>query len=138
MPGPVTGAADRPRRARRRAAPAAVELHQRHQGDAGALRTHDFPLIMGMTTGHAGVSAANSHDQQVLVADHAIEYTYTRSTGPVIGAFMNALRDRRLVGVRTSDGRVLVPPTEYDPVTSEDLSEIVDVADEGVVMTWAW
>ena len=74
----------------------------------------------------------------VLVADHAIEYTYTRSTGPIIGAFLTALRDRRIVGVRGSDGRVLVPPTEYDPVTSEDLSELVDVADEGVVTTWAW
>ena len=74
----------------------------------------------------------------VLVADHGIEYTYTRSTGPVIGAFMTALRDRRIVGVRGSDGRVLVPPTEYDPVTSDDLTEIVDVADEGVVTTWAW
>ena len=75
---------------------------------------------------------------EVLVADHAIEYTYTRSTGPVIGAFMTALRDGRIVGVRASDGRVLVPPAEYDPVTSDDLSEIVEVADEGVVMTWAW
>jgi uncharacterized protein len=74
----------------------------------------------------------------VLVANHPITYTYTRSTGPVIGAFLTALRDRRIVGVRTSDGRVLVPPAEYDPVTSEDLSEIVDVADEGVVTTWAW
>jgi uncharacterized OB-fold protein len=74
----------------------------------------------------------------VLVADHAIEYTYTRSTGPVIGAFLTALRDRRIVGVRAGDGRVLVPPAEYDPVTSEDLSEMVDVADEGVVTTWAW
>jgi uncharacterized OB-fold protein len=76
--------------------------------------------------------------QEVLVADHAIEYKYTRSTGPVIGAFLTALRDRRIVGVRTADGRVLVPPAEYDPVTSEDLSEIVGVADEGVVTTWAW
>jgi uncharacterized protein len=75
---------------------------------------------------------------EVLVADHPIEYTYTRSTGPVIGAFMTALREGRIVGVRAADGRVLVPPTEYDPVTSDDLSEIVDVADEGVVMTWAW
>ena len=71
--------------------------------------------------------------QEVLEAQHPIEYTYTRSTGPVIGAFMTALRDRRIVGVRASDGRVLVPPAEYDPVTSEDLSEIVDVADEGGV-----
>ena len=75
---------------------------------------------------------------EVLEASHPIEYTYTRSTGPIIGAFMTALRDRRIVGVRAADGRVLVPPAEYDPVTSEDLSEIVEVGDAGVVMTWAW
>lgn len=76
--------------------------------------------------------------QEVLVADHAIEYTYTRSTGPIIGAFLAGLRDKRLVGVRASDGRVLVPPVEYDPVTSDDLSELVEVGETGVVTTWAW
>ena len=74
----------------------------------------------------------------VLVADHAIEYTYTRSTGPIIGAFLTGLRDKRIVGVRGSDGRVIVPPVEYDPVTSDDLTEIVDVSDAGVVTTWSW
>ena len=77
-----------------------------------------------------------THD--VLSAPHAIEYTYTRSTGPVIGAFLTALRDGHIVGVRAADGRVLVPPAEYDPVTSEDLDEIVEVADTGVVTTWSW
>ncbi|HEX4654358.1 MAG TPA: OB-fold domain-containing protein [Mycobacteriales bacterium] len=75
---------------------------------------------------------------EVLVADHAIEYTYTRSTGPIIGAFLAGLRDRRFVGIRAADGRVLVPPVEYDPVTSEDLTELVDVAETGVVTTWSW
>jgi uncharacterized protein len=74
----------------------------------------------------------------VLVADHAITYNYTRSTGPVIGAFLTGLRDRKVVGIRAIDGRVLVPPVDYDPVTSEDLTELVDVADTGVVTTWAW
>jgi uncharacterized OB-fold protein len=73
-----------------------------------------------------------------LVADHLIDYTYTRSTGPVIGAFMTALRDRRIVGVRGSDGRVIVPAVDYDPVTSDDLSELVEVGSSGVVATWAW
>ena len=76
--------------------------------------------------------------EEVLSAPHAIEYTYTRSTGPVIGAFLTALRDGHIVGVRAADGRVLVPPAEYDPVTSEDLDEIVEVADTGVVTTWSW
>jgi uncharacterized OB-fold protein len=74
----------------------------------------------------------------VLEAAHSVEYTYTRSTGPIIGAFLTGLRDRRFVGVRTRDGRVLVPPAEYDPVTSEDLDELVDVGDTGVVTTWSW
>jgi uncharacterized OB-fold protein len=84
----------------------------------------------------SGDAAAPAGD--VLVADHAIEYTYTRSTGPVTGAFLTGLRDRRITGIRATDGRVIVPPVEYDPVTSEDLTELVDVADVGVVTTWAW
>jgi uncharacterized OB-fold protein len=76
--------------------------------------------------------------QDVLVADHAIEYTYTRSTGPIIGAFLTGLRDKQIKGVRATDGRVIVPPVEYDPVTSDDLTELVDVADTGVVTTWSW
>ncbi len=82
------------------------------------------------------MSPASAGD--MLVADHLIEYTYTRSTGPVIGAFMTALRERRIVGVRGSDGRVIVPAVDYDPVTSEDLTELVDVGPAGVVTTWAW
>jgi uncharacterized protein len=73
-----------------------------------------------------------------LSAPHSIDYTYTRSTGPVIGAFLTGLRDRKVLGVRAADGRVLVPAIDYDPVTSEDLSELVEVADTGVVTTWAW
>jgi uncharacterized OB-fold protein len=77
-------------------------------------------------------------DPDVLSAPHAIDYTYTRSTGPIIGAFLTGLRDRKIVGVRGADGRVLVPAIDYDPVTSEDLSELVEVADTGVVTTWSW
>jgi hypothetical protein len=75
---------------------------------------------------------------EVLSAPHTIEYTYTRSTGPMIGAFLTGLRDRKIIGSRGVDGRVLVPAIDYDPVTSDDLSEIVEVADTGVVTTWAW
>ncbi len=76
--------------------------------------------------------------EQVLNAAHSIRYTYTRSTGPVLGRFFTALRDGRIVGVRGADGRVLVPPQDYDPVTSEDLTDMVDVADTGAVLTWSW
>ena len=60
----------------------------------------------------------------VDVAPHKLEYPYKRSVGKVLGAFFTALREQRIVGVRARDGRVLVPPQEYDPVTSETLDEI--------------
>jgi uncharacterized protein len=74
----------------------------------------------------------------VLTAPHVLEYPYERSTGPIIGAFLTALRDRRVVGVRARDGRVLVPPQEYDPETSDPLDEIVAVSDTGTLVSWAW
>jgi len=67
-----------------------------------------------------------------------MELPYRRSVGPVVGAFLTALRAGRLVGSTTAAGRVIVPPLEYDPDTGEALDEIVDVADRGVVRQWAW
>ena len=73
-----------------------------------------------------------------LSAPLEVGFDYTRSLGPVLSRFMTALRDGRVEGVRGSDGRVLVPPAEYDPVTSQALTEPVAVADEGVVDSWSW
>lgn len=78
-------------------------------------------------------------DSARLTSPHVLEYPYRRSVGPVIGQFFAGLRDQRLTGVRARDGRVLVPPTEYDPATGEALAEdLVDVGPGGVVTTWAW
>ena len=65
-------------------------------------------------------------------------FTYTRSTGPVVGRFLTELRNRNIVGIRASDGRVIVPPMEYDPDTAEALSEFVAVGQEGEIVSWAW
>ncbi len=77
-------------------------------------------------------------ESEVLRAPHVIEYTYTRSVGPVIGAFLTGLRDGRILGATTPGGQVVVPPTEYDPVTSEEVGELVEVGPAGVVTTWSW
>ncbi len=74
----------------------------------------------------------------VLRAPLVIEYPFRRTTGPVIGAFLTGLREQVLIGIRGADGRVIVPPVEYDPVTSEDLTELVEVGPAGEVTTWAW
>lgn len=67
-----------------------------------------------------------------------MEFDYTRSVGPIIGKFLTGLRERRVFGNRGSDGRVLVPPAEFDPVTSEPLSEFVEVGSVGTVKSWTW
>src|SRR5260370_42041208 len=75
---------------------------------------------------------------EVLVAPNILEYPYTRTVGPVLGNFLTELREGRIIGIRTRDGRVMVPPAEYDPETGEDLNEFVPVGDAGVVTTWCW
>ena len=74
----------------------------------------------------------------LLTAPHVVEYTYQRSVGPMLGRFFTALRDRRILGARTREGRVVVPPREYDPETGESVEDVVEVGDTGVVTTWCW
>lgn len=81
---------------------------------------------------------ADAEASDVLVAPVTIEYPFRRTTGPVLGAFFTGLRDGFVVGIRGADGRVLCPPQEYDPVTAEPLTEIVELGDAGEVVTAAW
>lgn len=73
-----------------------------------------------------------------FVAPFALEYTYKRSLGPVLSRFMTSLRDAKIEGVITQSGRVLVPPTEYDPETGEDINGFVEVGPDGTIETWCW
>src|SRR5262245_61251810 len=84
-------------------------------------------------------STADTVDE-VLSSDYVLEYAYTRSVGEVIGRFLAGLRDGHVHGVRTASGRVLVPPTEYDPSTGErcSVNDFVEVGTCGTVKTWAW
>ncbi len=68
-----------------------------------------------------------------------LEFPYRRSLGPVVGPFFTGLREGTVIGPKTRDGRVLVPPLEYDPQTGEAVAEgFVDVAATGAVQTAAW
>ncbi len=75
---------------------------------------------------------------EIFAAPYVVEHTFRRSLGPVMSRFLTGLRDRRIEGIRTRDGRVMVPPKEYDPETSEALDEFVEVGQSGVVTTWSW
>jgi uncharacterized protein len=78
------------------------------------------------------------HSEPPLSAPLTLSFDYTRSVGSTLGKFFTALRERRVLGVRGSDGRVHVPPAEYDPVTYEPLGEMVPVSSVGTVVSWTW
>lgn len=76
--------------------------------------------------------------ERPLSAPLKLSFDYTRSVGALLSQFFTALRERRIVGVRGSDGRVHVPPAEFDPDTYERLTEIVPVSSVGTVVSWTW
>ena len=90
-----------------------------------------------MSASQSSPASIDEHEPP-LSAPLKLSFDYTRSVGDVLGRFFTELRGRRVVGVRGSDGRVLVPPAEFDPVTYERLSEIVPVASVGTVLSWSW
>ncbi len=73
-----------------------------------------------------------------LSAVHVLEFAYTRSLGPTLAKFFEGLRERKIVGARTAEGRVIVPPTPHDPDTGNDVAELIELPGTGVVTTWAW
>ncbi len=74
----------------------------------------------------------------LLQKEYELGFTYTRSTGPIVGKFLTGLKNREIFGVRSSDGRVVVPPMEYDPQTGEAVTDFVQVSDAGFVESWCW
>lgn len=75
---------------------------------------------------------------RTLSAPVTVAFDYTRSVGPVLGRFLTGIRDGQFVGARLSDGRVVVPPPEFDPVTHRATDDFVDLPDTGVVTSWTW
>ena len=71
-------------------------------------------------------------------ADSTITFPYQRSLGPILGAFMTALTERRILGIRNGDD-VIVPPMEWDPATGAELApDLVEVGPAGTVEAWTW
>ncbi|MFT4977804.1 MAG: putative OB-fold protein [Myxococcota bacterium] len=76
--------------------------------------------------------------EEPYLAAFTLEYAYKRSLGPTLSRFFTGLRDGILLGARTDGGRVLAPPTEYDPLTGRDITDLVEVGPGGTVTTWTW
>ena len=117
---------------------------------ADALRRLGAPVAELQPQFHRASSSSRLHLPQIrtcssfasmprtLSAPVTVAFDYTRSTGPVLGRFLSGLRDGVVVGGRTSEGKVVVPPPEYDPVTHAATEDFVEVADAGTVTSWTW
>jgi uncharacterized OB-fold protein len=96
------------------------------------------------TTSVVGGGTMSTGDEYAVAADGSftapleLTYPYSRTVGPVLSRFFTALSERRIEGTVGSDGRVFVPPAEFDPVTGDPCSQWVTVADIGTVVSWAW
>jgi uncharacterized protein len=77
-------------------------------------------------------------EARILSAPLVLEYPFSRTVGAVQSAFLTGLREGLVLGVRGADGRVICPPVEYDPVTSDELTELVGLPARGTVTTWSW
>ncbi|WP_262365939.1 Zn-ribbon domain-containing OB-fold protein, partial [Gordonia sp. OPL2] len=84
------------------------------------------------------VAAVPQPESPILTAPLKNSFDYTRSLGPVLSQFALALRDGRIIGSKSSDGTVSVPPVEFDPVGGAPITELVDVATTGTVTAWSW
>ncbi len=67
-----------------------------------------------------------------------LTYPYSRTVGDTLARFFTSLKAGRIEGTRGSDGRVYVPPAEFDPITGEQCLEWVSVGQEGTVTSWSW
>ncbi len=80
-----------------------------------------------------------SQDQEdVLRSEFDLDFTYTRTYGPVMGKFFTELKDKKVFGIKSSEGQIICPPVEYDPKTADDLTEFVELKPTGTIKTWSW
>ena len=82
---------------------------------------------------------SNSPVSELRTSETKLEFPYSRTLGPVVGAFLAGLREGRVLGIKGKDGRVLVPPVAYDPETGEHLgTDLVEVGPQATVKAWTW
>ena len=77
-------------------------------------------------------------DDGCFTAPLELTYPYSRTVGDTLARFFTSLKAGHIEGTRGSDGRVYVPPAEFDPATGERCLEWVSVGQEGTVRSWSW
>ena len=79
-----------------------------------------------------------SDSKDLLRAPFELAYNYKRSNGPVMSKFFEALGEQKILGTKSSTGKVFSPAAEFDPETHESLKEMVEVGPGGAVESFSW
>ncbi len=79
-----------------------------------------------------------SDSKDLLRAPFELAYNYKRSNGPIMSKFFEALGEQKILGTKSSTGKVFSPAAEFDPETHESLKEIVEVGPGGAVESFSW
>jgi uncharacterized OB-fold protein len=73
-----------------------------------------------------------------LRAPHEVAYSYRRSTGGAVRVFLAGLAAKEIWASRSADGRVELPPLDWDPHTGAAVEGFVRLGEQGIVRSWAW
>ena len=79
-----------------------------------------------------------SDSKDLLRAPFELAYNYKRSSGPVMSKFFEALGQQKILGTKSTAGKVFSPAAEFDPETNAPLKEMVEVGPGGVVESFSW
>lgn len=93
-------------------------------------------FALGEKTAEAPVPASDQEPVTMQITPIRLEVQHI--TSPEESAYLRALSEGKLLGGRTgAGGRVYFPARGADPLTGEPTSDLVQVADKGVVTTFA-
>ncbi|MGO8864088.1 MAG: Zn-ribbon domain-containing OB-fold protein [Acidimicrobiales bacterium] len=73
-----------------------------------------------------------------LRALHEVAFSYKRSVAGADHLFLSGLAQAELWGSRGAEGRVTVPPVDWDPVTGAEVEGFVRLSERGIVRSWTW
>ena len=79
-----------------------------------------------------------TNDTEIFHRKIEIEYPYSSATGAAVGKVLTAFRDDKVIwGLKCPKcGRVVVPAQDYCEICAEDMTEWIEVGQEGKIVTW--
>jgi uncharacterized OB-fold protein len=85
------------------------------------------------------LESGGKEQQELTSLSGEIRCPYSWSTGEIVGAFLESLRDRVTImgAVCGGCGTVAVPPQSYCEVCGGSMKDWNEVGPQGVVMSWA-